>query len=305
MMTTEERITDIVDNSSYGLTVEELSLKMRINEKSTLLFLDRLVAEKKVKKTRAGSMFFYRKFIIIIPIMLVFLMGTASAQDINSTNFKIIPVMDSAGTRAQSATYVLFGSVGQISGTTTSVSFSLCSGFLCNFLELILHGKITFLLEFNISGNANDTAFVDNYTQTTRQYTTSDLNNYYACLQDVNLTSSPTFGIIYAGSALNYINISSGNSFVLRLSQDIPGNKFIIPITSGNCTVFNTRTAEIAQYGTLLQPFVLANEAINAIELALSYPSVQIAGSFDKSGAFGLIFEKNETNENQIIVKPV
>ncbi|MFA4819427.1 MAG: hypothetical protein WC613_00540 [Candidatus Aenigmatarchaeota archaeon] len=304
-MTTEQRITDMMEKSSYGLTIEELSSKMCINEKSALLFLDKLVAEKKVKKTQAGSMFFYRKFIVIIPIMMIFLMGMANAQDINSTNFKIIPVLDSAGARAQSNTYVLFGSVGQISGTVTSVSFNLCSGFLCNFIELILYGKITFLMEFNISGNANDTAFVDNYTQTTRQYTKSDLNNYYACLQDVNLTGSPTFGIIYAGSTLNYINISSGNSFVLRLSQDIPGNKFIIPITGTNCTVFNTRTSEIAQYGTLLQPFVLVNEAINAIELALSYPSVQIAGSFDKSGAFGLIFEKNETNENQIIVKPV
>ncbi|HIG96726.1 MAG TPA: hypothetical protein HA230_00040 [Candidatus Aenigmarchaeota archaeon] len=302
---TTERILDIVENSSYGLTVEELSSKMRINEKSTLLFLDKLIAEKKVKKTKAGSIFFYRKFVIFIPIVMIFLMGAASAQDMNSTSFKIIPVLDSAGTRAQSDTYVLFGSVGQISGTTTSVSFNLCSGFMCNFIELILHGKITFLLEFNISGNTNDTAFVDNYTQTARQYTASDLSNYYACLQDVNITGSPTFGIIYAGSTLNYINISSGNSFVLRLSQDIPGNKFILPITSGNCTVINTRTAEIAQYGTLLQPFVLANEAINAIELALSYPSVQIVGSFDKSGAFGLIFEKNETNENQIIVKPV
>lgn len=304
-MATEERVIDTLEKSSYGLTAEEISSKLHVKEKSALLFLDRLVAEKRIKKTKAGSTFFYRKFAIIVPIIMVFFMGTANAQDINSTSFKIIPVLDSTGGRTSSNTYVLFGSLGQVSGTVTSVSFNLCSGFLCNFIELILYGKITFLLEFNISGNQNDTAFVDNYTQTTRQYTASELSNYYACLQDVNITGSPTFGIIYAGSVLNYVNISSGNSFVLRLSQDIPGNKFIIPITSGNCTVFNTRTAEIAQYGTLLQPFVLANEAINAIELALSYPSVQIAGSFDKSGAFGLLFEKNESNENQIIVKPV
>lgn len=303
-MVAEENIINILDDSSYGLTVEELSSKMRISEKSTSLFLDKLVSEKKIKKTKAGSIFFYKSAIFVFAAF-IFLMGTANAQDMNSTNFKVIPVLDSAGGTASSASFSMLISAGQVSGTVTSVSFNLCSGFLCNFIEAILNGKITFLLEFNISGNENDTAFVDNYTQTTRQYTKSDLNNYYACLQDVNLNSSPTFGIIYAGSTLNYINISSGNSFVLRLSQDIPGNKFILPVTSGNCTVINTRTSEITQYGTLLQPFVLANEAINAIELALSYPSVQISGSFDKSGAFGLTFEKNETNENQIIVKPV
>src|SRR3989338_4604477 len=125
---TTERILDIVENSSYGLTVEELSSKVRINEKSTLLFLDKLVAEKKVKKTKAGSTFFYRKFVIIIPIMMVFLMGAANAQDMNSTNFKVIPVLDSAGGTSSSASFSMLISAGQISGTVTSVSFNLCSG---------------------------------------------------------------------------------------------------------------------------------------------------------------------------------
>ena len=140
------------------------------------------------------------------------------------------------------------------------------------------------------------------------QYRSFQISNYYACLHDTVLSNSPVFGIVFAGSSINYINLSSnttaGNSFSLRLSQDVPGNEFIIPVTHTNCTVINTKLPEIEQTGTLLNPFVVLNEAVNAVELILGYPNIDISGSFDRSGAFTLVVEKNDTNENQIIVKP-
>ena len=91
----------------------------------------------------------------------------------------------------------------------------------------------------------------------------------------------------------------------MRVSQDIPGNEFIIPVTQNNCTIFNAKMPQIAQFGTLLQPFLLVNEAVNAIELSLNYPAIDIAGIVDKTGSFKINIEKNETNGNQIIIKPV
>ena len=163
---------------------------------------------------------------------------------------------------------------------------------------------MTFLLEFNLSGSSNDVAFVDNETASNKQYRAAMIQNYFSCVHDVSLSQSPAFGIIFAGSKLNYINLTTGNSFALRVSQDIPGNEFIVPITQNNCTTLTDGIGEINKFGTIFSPFVALSEAINAIELALGYPNIDIAGDFDRTGSFTLVIEKNDTNENQIIVKP-
>ena len=48
----------------------------------------------------------------------------------------------------------------------------------------------------------------------------------------------------------------------------------------------------------------VVNDVANAVELALNYKAFQIAGSFDRSGHFKLVIEKNQTNDNQIIIHP-
>ncbi len=240
--------------------------------------------------------------VIIIFIFSVF--GTAGAQEMNSSSYKLQTVLDSAGSKVQGTNYIVYGSVGQISGLTASISYDLCAGFLCNFIEFITNPRVSFLLEFNISGNANDVVFVDNFTSL-KQYRASSIVNYYACLQDASISNTPTFGIVFAGISLNYINASAGNSYVMKMSQDIPGNEFVLPVTQNNCTVFNARMPQISQFGKVLQPFVLVNEIINAIELSLSYPAIDVAGDIDRTGSFTLNIEKNQSNENQIIIKPV
>ena len=240
------------------------------------------------------------KFVLLV----ISITGISNAQQMNSTSYQLQTVLDSAGARVLSTNYIAYGSVGQISDITTSISDDLCAGFLCNFIEFITNTKVSFLLHFNISGNANDVVFVDNFTAL-NQYRPSSLVNYYACLQDSSIPNTPTFGIIFAGTSLNYINVSSGNSYSMKVSQDLPGNEFIIPVTQNNCTVFNAKMPQIFQFGKLLQPFVLIEEAVDAIELSLSYPAIDITGIVDRTGSFKITIEKNETNENQIIIKPV
>ena len=302
-MKSENEIKKILDSCKFGLTKDEVASKAGINEANAARMLDNLAERGSIKKTKAGKNVFYKSLLVLIPFF--FLMSVANAQQLNSTSFNMrAQVVDSGGGMIFGSNYRLSASIGQISNSSSSVSFNLCAGFLCNFLELVTAGKVTFLLEFNISGNANDTGFVDNFTAL-RQYRPSDIINYYACIHDTSLNSTPTFGMIFAGSQLNYINLSSGNSFIMSLSQDIPGNKLILPVTSGNCTVFNSRISQIQQFGTVLQPFVIAGGTLNAIELALSYSAIDIVGSFDRSGSFAITIEKNATNDNQIIIKPV
>ena len=302
-MPLEQEIKKILDKTPFGLTEREIALRMDISEKTASRIMERMNAEKKIKKTKAGRAYFYSGLKYVL-LTLFFFSFSVNAQEMSSASYNMSSVLDTAGGRIQSASFTAHGSTGQVSDQTQSISYNLCAGFLCNVLEFILNAKITFLLEFNISGNQNDTAFVDNFTAF-KQYRPSDLINYYTCVQDSNISGSPTFGIIFAGSLLNYINLSSGNSFAMRVSQEIPGNKFILPITKGNCTVFNPRMAQIAQFGAVLQPFSAINEAIGVVELALQYPNIDIAGDFDRTGSFKLVIEKNDTNENQIIVRPV
>lgn len=302
----EDNIKKVLDGSKFGLTKDEIASRIGINEKNAVKFLDKMASQGSVTKTKAGRAVFYKSKIIIVFFLILFMVSEVHSMQLNSTSFNITSeTVNTGGGYTFSNTYATVATIGNVYGLSSSITYNACAGFLCNFLEFVFvtGGKITFLLEFNISGNANDTAFVDNYT-TYKLYRSADILNYYACIHDTSLNNSPAFGIIAAGS-LNYINLSSGNSSVLRLSQDIAGNRFIIPITSGNCTIFNTRLSQIRQYGTALQPFVLANDLVNAMELALSYPAIDIMGSFDRSGALTMTIEKNETNSNQIIIRPV
>ncbi len=295
----------MLEKSPFGLSASEISSRAKINEKTASRLLDRMASQKKVKRTKAGSNVFYSsiKYSIFI-ILVISFFGISHAQEMNSSSYALKTVLDSAGSRIQSTNYNVYGSVGQVSGPAASITYDLCAGFLCNFIEFITNPKVSFLLEFNISGNANDAVFVDNFTAL-NQYRPSSLVNYYTCLQDSSIANTPTFGIIFAGVSLNYINISSGNSYVMRVSQDIPGNEFILPVTQNNCTVISAKMPQISQFGKALQPFVLVSEVVNAIELSLNYPAIDIAGDFDRTGSFTLNIEKNQTNENQIIIKPV
>ena len=301
-MKSHDKLRKIVDAAPYGMTAGEIARLSGLSEKSAQTMLDDLAAEGKVRKTAAGETF-YRSLKLLV--LVLFLLPLVHAQNLTSANYFLETVLDSAGggTTGTSGGALLL-SLGQVSGRRSSDTFELCAGFLCSFYDVVNRGRVALMLSFNISGTAGDQAFVDAY-QDPGTYNAEELLNYYACVQDPSQTDNPVLGIIHSGSYLGYVKAVPAQSYTIKVSEDIPGNKFIIPVTSGGCSIFNTRMPQIAQYGTILQPFIIASEAANAIQLALNYYAFDLIGSFDRSGQFKLVIEKNLTNERQIIIRPV
>ncbi len=156
---------------------------------------------------------------------------------------------------------------------------------------------VVFSMEFNISGSANDAAEVDNQGTGHYNLTTSNFNNYYACEEDTSLTNTPTFALVFAGTELNYINLTSGNSFRMQMSQKADSNKFLIAVTRGGCDIVRNAFSEtIKPLGAMTHAFVeFITATKNPIEIALPYANIDIVGDLVKSGAFTLNLEKNES----------
>ncbi len=297
-MDTRKRLFSILEKSPFGLTSGEISRRARVTETTVKHFLEK--NSDKIVKTKAGKTYFYRS----IKVVMFFLILLIPVSAMSSGTYVLeARVMDNGGGETNSSNYTLQASIGQISGLRDG-DFEFCAGFLCSFYEIIVHGRVTFLLEFNVSGNANDEVYAG-VSQVLGQYTPGGVQGYYACLEDPTLQDTPTYGIAHSGTALKYVNISFYDSYSMRVSQEIPGNRFIIPVTSGGCGVVSQKMPQISEYGILLQPFLLSGRFINAVELMLDYPAFDLTGQFDKSGAFTLVVEKNATDEDNIIVRPV
>ena len=164
---------------------------------------------------------------------------------------------------------------------------------------------VSFQLEFNISGTGGDSSEVDG--RGAGFYKSNDTTNYYSCIQDTGVSNTPTFGIVFAGTELDYINLTSGQaggSSRMRMSQFQSNNRFIIPVTINGCGTIVNRMPSIRQ-GLLTQPFVAFVSLLkNPLQIILSYPDLDVIGDFSKSGTFTLTLEKNETNRiTQIIVR--
>ncbi len=163
---------------------------------------------------------------------------------------------------------------------------------------------VTFRMEFNISGTDGDSGEVDG--KGTGFYRANDTANYYSCVQDSS-GNVPAFGIAFAGTELNYINLTSGSqggSYRMSLSQFQSDNRFILPATISGCSAIQNRLPSV-QHGLLTQPIVAFVSMLkNPLEIILSYPDLDIVGDFSKSGAFTITLEKGEANGiTQIIVR--
>ncbi|MFH0832703.1 MAG: hypothetical protein V1900_03230, partial [Candidatus Aenigmatarchaeota archaeon] len=162
--------------------------------------------------------------------------------------------------------------------------------------------SIGLMFEFNISGNSNDAAEVDR--NGAGYYAGAALDNYYVCMNDSSLTDVPTFGIVFAGNTFDYINLTTGNSYKMKLSQKQPGNKFIIPVIKGGCNNIREKMPNVKTYGTSKPFSSFIAQAEYPIEVALTYDDIDIVGDFSKSGRFMLTFERNETgNKTQIVIR--
>lgn len=227
-----------------------------------------------------------KKAALLLAILTVFV-GAASADIINSTNHKAVVVVDSAGGYANSTNYAARLSVNDAFGISTSISQQICLGYLCvEFGPLGEVVRVTFLLELNISGPADDVAYVDKNT-TVGIYTDADITRYYGCIEDSSQSGNPAFGLAFAGSRLNYIRLENGTQYGIRLSQNEAGNRFVLPITNGGCNTVGARMPLVFPF----TPFVTFEDLLGSVEIIASYP-IDLIGNVERTGVFTLILEK-------------
>lgn len=243
-------------------------------------------------------------------IALLFAVSFALAAEMNSTSFVMDTATPSAGGIATGGNFVSRSTIEHAVGKSTSSSFILIVGFdfPLPFGE-ILNNTVTFVLEFNINGTLNDAAEVDSRilgNSTVRTFTAADISNFYACMEDLVTSGKPTYGIVFSGKQLSYINLSinttQGNSFNLRLAQAQDRNKFVLPITSEGCANIRSKFQLIKVHGFMPQAFVPFFQGKAPIDIILSYPDIDIIGDFIKTGSFKLVIEKNETDTTAQII---
>ena len=234
------------------------------------------------------------EFILLIGFFALAI-GISAAQipenaRLTGTNLAAIVVVDEVGGPLNGSNNKAVITGDSIFGFANSSSTRICIGYIC--VEFGPAGEllsITFLLDLNISGPAGDIAFVD--TQGIGLYRPKDISRSFVCVEDPTATGKPVLGIIHAGSSnLKYIRLDTGSSFILRLAQQQPGNKFIVPVTSGGCDIIRNKFPLVLP----LSPFALPANLLNTIELIITYP-FDLKGDFEKTGAFTLVLEKNES----------
>src|SRR3989338_3572324 len=228
----------------------------------------------------------------IIAILLT--IPTATAAEANSSALRVRnQIFDGGGQPANSSGYRTFDSITCLAGIANTTNTFACLGYVCFTLEQLggVQTTVTFMLNFNISGVANDVASVDG--KTFGFYRPLELNKFFTCVQDAGIASTPTFGIVSSGQQLNYIELqNSSSSFVLRVSQFQQDNKFLVPVTTGGCANIGNKLPLNS-----LTPFVPTGEVIDAVEMFLSYPFTDIVGNYEKSGRLTLVLDKNDTNQ--------
>jgi len=163
--------------------------------------------------------------------------------------------------------------------------------------------KITFTMEFNISGKENDLAEIDHKgIGVTGTYYSGELDDNFVCAYDS--ISKATFGIVFSGKYVYYVKLeNSTNGYLLEMSQYEPGNKFILPITSNSCNDIKSKIRDISKLGYLSRPF--SDELIEKglLEIVLDYPEIDIVGENIQGSDLTVVLEKNESVIPQIIAR--
>lgn len=223
-------------------------------------------------------------------VLAIVLISPSNAQIMNSNNYSAFVIVDEFGGSLNSSNYKIDMSATSITGIANSTMYRACLGYLCiQFTPAGTIMSVAFMMDLSIGSVSGDQAIAD--TQSTGLYRSTDLTNYFTCVEDPSITDNPIIGLIAAGDKLRYLRLDNGTSYTMRVAEDQPGNKFIIPVTSGGCTVISNKFPLTFP----LSPFVPGtDEAMNALELAINYP-IEIIGDFEETGKFRLVLEKNDT----------
>ncbi|MBI2578166.1 MAG: hypothetical protein HYW26_00490 [Candidatus Aenigmarchaeota archaeon] len=243
---------------------------------------------------------------------IVALSAAVFAIEMSSSSYKIESATPTEGGVVTGSGLVARTSVETFAGKESSSSYIVILGFDFPPLGITLNQTVTFALEFNINGIANDSAEADaqklSGNQTFLLLTPSNLSNFYLCMEDTAISGTPAYGIVFSGKALSYINLSRNTtqaaSANLRLSQAQERNRFVLPITTGGCSNVRGKFQLIKIHGFMPQAFMPFFQGKSPLEIILSYPDVDIMGDFVKAGSAKLVLEKNETTDRvQIIVR--
>jgi len=159
-------------------------------------------------------------------------------------------------------------------------------------------------LGFNISGPDSDIAVVGGKTGEGIYYG-DNITRYYVCSYDADISGNPAFGLVFSGGKFYYIELENQTTqYLMKMSQELAGNKFIVPITPGTCSRIESKMNLTPDF--ISGPFsAFAEQKAYPVLVTLSYPGIDIVGDEEfGQGQFSIVLEKNETgNITQIIVK--
>ena len=159
--------------------------------------------------------------------------------------------------------------------------------------------NISMELTFNVSG-MNYNAYADGQALNAT-YNSSNISQYYSCF---NNSQNFTTGIVFTGSNFGYIDlVNKTDNYTVRLSQQVSGNGFVIPITQGGCDAIDAKLNASPSY--INGPFKsFLPEDAYMFSMFLRYPGVDIVNASSSEIIRGrFVVQKNETgNVTQIII---
>ena len=160
-------------------------------------------------------------------------------------------------------------------------SIILLFASLLFFIQPVLAQDIDFSLSFP---KENFTAF-------------SGINHVCA---ESGTSSKPFFGLIFAGDALNYVDIDEDeNYYRLIMSQKEENNKFIIPASLGGCIVIPIK---MLNYDELLSTTGAFVPMHSSTKIIIEYPGVDIVGAVSGVNKFSLLLKKEIAGNTRIVV---
>jgi hypothetical protein len=158
--------------------------------------------------------------------------------------------------------------------------------------------SVTFELSYDITGSGGpDTVKISNRSASSyEKKRKGEIDHYYLCSYDP-LVGNTSFGIIFAGNEVIYLEYNQTDNNKMKITQVSNGNKFIIPMINNTCSQIHDKIAIVESNEIMTEPFesfTLPSEY--PIEILLQYPTIDIIGDSIVRGDFILYLEKNETD---------
>ncbi|MBI5061181.1 MAG: right-handed parallel beta-helix repeat-containing protein, partial [Candidatus Aenigmarchaeota archaeon] len=232
------------------------------------------------------------------------LRATVNFTNMNGARVSIVDTGDSGLTPWFTVSEVEMGSSGNReynnhsvtvnrSGYTVQKSLNITNNTQIDIILIMVFPiNVAIELEFNISGVSGDTGYVSGNTDL-GTYLKSGLDHDYTCVDDTTISGTPALGIVFYGNEFHYITMAKPNSYGLKLSQSIAGNKFMIPFVS-SCGEIKGKMLQIEAGQGILRFGAADTGKTYPIEIYIDYP-FDINGSYELRGNIELVLERTST----------